>query len=449
MAGIAYVATQGQEPTEREVTTRRRRPVGRRRRPTPSMPTTKPKPDQAARSTSGKVYVEVYNNSGITGLAGRVAATGHPGRLAGRRLRQLVRHHPRLHRLLPAAAQGRAARAAGPRPRHPPRSPRDRPDEARPAHGHPHRRPRLTHCLRPRRSARPWLGWAHGVHLRRGRASGTPRWSRAAADVVVGLDFDGTLSPIVDDPESAHIHPDAREVLIDLADAVARGRRDHRPARPPGARARRPRRGRRRDRRRPARELYLFGQYGNERWSSTNRRVISPAPAARAWRPSSASCPRVLRRADAADALRRGEGAGGRRAHPPPRRPRRRVRPAASSRSASSPSGTACASSPAAACSRSARPACTRAWSSSTWSKSSRPAASCSPATTSATSRPSRRSLDLRGRGLPTLLVCSASDEESALADLADVVVDGPDGVLDLASYSDAHRGIAATASIA
>ncbi len=41
-----------------------------------------------------------------------------------------------------------------------------------------------------------------------------------AADVVVGLDFDGTLAPIVDDPESAHIHPDAPEVLTALASAV-------------------------------------------------------------------------------------------------------------------------------------------------------------------------------------------------------------------------------------
>jgi trehalose 6-phosphate phosphatase len=33
---------------------------------------------------------------------------------------------------------------------------------------------------------------------------------------------------------------------------------------------------------------------------------------------------------------------------------------------------------------------------------------------------------------LSTLLVCSASREQSALRDLADVVVAGPDGVLDL-----------------
>jgi trehalose 6-phosphate phosphatase len=39
---------------------------------------------------------------------------------------------------------------------------------------------------------------------------------------------------------------------------------------------------------------------------------------------------------------------------------------------------------------------------------------------------------ELRGQGYPGLLVCSASEEENALADLADVVVRGPSGVLDL-----------------
>jgi trehalose 6-phosphate phosphatase len=38
----------------------------------------------------------------------------------------------------------------------------------------------------------------------------------------------------------------------------------------------------------------------------------------------------------------------------------------------------------------------------------------------------------LAEEGLPTLLVCSASDEESALVRLSDVLVHGPDGVLDL-----------------
>ncbi|MGA8246429.1 MAG: trehalose-phosphatase, partial [Nocardioides sp.] len=39
---------------------------------------------------------------------------------------------------------------------------------------------------------------------------------------------------------------------------------------------------------------------------------------------------------------------------------------------------------------------------------------------------------ELREQGLPTLLVCSASQEESTLIELADVVVPGPEGVLDL-----------------
>ena len=43
---------------------------------------------------------------------------------------------------------------------------------------------------------------------------------QAASRAIVGLDFDGTLSPIVDDPESAHIHDDAPELLVELARAA-------------------------------------------------------------------------------------------------------------------------------------------------------------------------------------------------------------------------------------
>ncbi len=76
MAGIAFVATRGGEPTEREVTTVARE-AEPSRSPSPSdVPTKEPKPEPTVKR--GKVYVEVYNNSGITGLAGRVAerATG-------------------------------------------------------------------------------------------------------------------------------------------------------------------------------------------------------------------------------------------------------------------------------------------------------------------------------------------------------------------------------------
>jgi trehalose 6-phosphate phosphatase len=41
---------------------------------------------------------------------------------------------------------------------------------------------------------------------------------------------------------------------------------------------------------------------------------------------------------------------------------------------------------------------------------------------------------DLRNRGMLGLLVCSASDEQPALTELADVVVEGPDGVMELLS---------------
>ncbi len=73
MAGIAYVATQGQPPTEREVTRVSTTPSASPT-PAPTMPTTEPKPTKPA-VDKGKVYVEVYNNSGVSGLAGRVAGT--------------------------------------------------------------------------------------------------------------------------------------------------------------------------------------------------------------------------------------------------------------------------------------------------------------------------------------------------------------------------------------
>jgi hypothetical protein len=72
MAGIAYVATQNPEPTEREVTTVAR-PSEPKPSPTQAMPTKKPE-KLAPVVQRGKVYVEVYNNSGITGLAGRYAS---------------------------------------------------------------------------------------------------------------------------------------------------------------------------------------------------------------------------------------------------------------------------------------------------------------------------------------------------------------------------------------
>ena len=80
MAGIAFVATRSDEPTEREVTTVAEDPETGDTEPgdteqTPSSTptaeeTTKPPPPPIKRAETS---VMVYNNSGITGLAGEVA----------------------------------------------------------------------------------------------------------------------------------------------------------------------------------------------------------------------------------------------------------------------------------------------------------------------------------------------------------------------------------------
>lgn len=123
----------------------------------------------------------------------------------------------------------------------------------------------------------------------------------AASSAVVGLDFDGTLAPIVDDPSQAHIHPEAARALIDLAEvvgtvAIVTGR----PARQVLALGALDdlgdviaSRGRR---------LQIFGQYGAERWDSTHRVIRTPRP------PSGLATlerelPRLLRNAGAADAF--------------------------------------------------------------------------------------------------------------------------------------------------
>jgi hypothetical protein len=72
MAAIAFVATRGSGPEEREVATpvRGERTTPAAPAPTTTTPPPKPKPKPIRR---GKVLVEVYNNSGITGLAAEVA----------------------------------------------------------------------------------------------------------------------------------------------------------------------------------------------------------------------------------------------------------------------------------------------------------------------------------------------------------------------------------------
>ncbi|HWJ67975.1 MAG TPA: trehalose-phosphatase [Nocardioides sp.] len=124
---------------------------------------------------------------------------------------------------------------------------------------------------------------------------------RVAARTVVGLDFDGTLAPIVDDPTRAHIHPDARDVLVALAEEVAAiAVITGRPARQAldlggleevgdALQA-------------AGKELFVFGQYGNERWSSGRRRILGARPP-RGLATFERDLPRVLRQAGATDAF--------------------------------------------------------------------------------------------------------------------------------------------------
>ncbi|MGW4021425.1 trehalose-phosphatase [Streptomyces sp. NPDC005009] len=89
---------------------------------------------------------------------------------------------------------------------------------------------------------------------------------------LIGLDFDGTLAPIVADPEQARAHPDAVDALAALAPkvaavAVVTGR-------PAGVAVRHggfagvPGLG----------HLVVLGHYGAERWDAVTGTVTAPAP---------------------------------------------------------------------------------------------------------------------------------------------------------------------------
>ena len=263
-------------------------------------------------------------------------------------------------------------------------------------------------------------------------AEGEQRYAalvRAAAGAVVGLDFDGTLSPIVDDPTAAHIHPDAREVLVDLAGQVAAiAVITGRPARQAldlggleevgnaiGD---------------AGKELLLFGQYGNERWTSTNRRIISPRPPA-GLSAFERELPRVLRQADAADAYVEDKGlavAVHTRRLPDPEAAFTRLLPVlrdlATSNSLIVEPGRSVIEVRSAGVDKGAvveRLAEELEIGGFLFAGDDLGDLEAFDAVES-----------LSRRGLPTLLVCSGSDEENALAVRSDVVVRGPEGVLDL-----------------
>jgi len=250
-----------------------------------------------------------------------------------------------------------------------------------------------------------------------------------AGTTVVGLDFDGTLAPIVDDPESAHIHPDAPRVLVELsavvrAVAVVTGR----PARKVLALGGLDEVGR--EIGDTGRELFVFGQYGFERWTSTQRRVVSPRP------PQGLSgflreLPRVLRDAGAPDAFVEDKGlaiAVHTRRLDDPTAAYDRLQP----RLRDLAERYGLVEEPGRNVIEVRSPGMDKGLVVRRLAEEVKAQGFLFAGDDLGDVEAFDAVAELRERGLPTLLVCSASHEESVLQELSDVVVPGPDGVLDL-----------------
>jgi trehalose 6-phosphate phosphatase len=259
----------------------------------------------------------------------------------------------------------------------------------------------------------------------------------AAPEVLVGLDFDGTLSPIVDDPDRAVIHPDGPRVLAALASrvravVVVTGR----PARqvvdlgdldrvadglPDGAR------------------LVVMGQYGNERWDASSREFTSPEPPAglRAFRDE---LPRLLKaeRAEGAHIEEKGLAvAVHTRRLPDPAAAFARLEEAL----ADAAERHGLSLEPGRLVLEVRAPGMHKGLALETAVAEHDAGGVLFAGDDLGDLEAFEAVRALRDGGLPALLVCSGSEEQEALAELADVVVDGPGGVLDLLDGFAAQAG--------
>jgi trehalose 6-phosphate phosphatase len=249
-----------------------------------------------------------------------------------------------------------------------------------------------------------------------------------AATAVVGLDFDGTLAPIVDDPAEARIHPDAGRVLTALAEVVrAVTVITGRPARQALALGDLDEVGNHLGG--SGKELYLFGQYGNERWSSTSRRIVSPRPP-KGLSTFLGALPSLLRRLDAADAFVEEKGlavAVHTRRLPDPAGAFDRLLPELEKLAGES----GLVVEPGRHVIEARAPGTDKGQVVRTVVEE----LSAGGFLFAGDDLGDLEAFDavdaLREEGMPTLLVCSGSDEQPALASRADLVVDGPDGVLE------------------
>ncbi len=235
--------------------------------------------------------------------------------------------------------------------------------------------------------------------------------------------------PIVDDPEKAHIHPDAGAVLADLAAqvravAVVTGRPARQVLDLGGLEEVGNAIGE------SGRELFVLGQYGNERWTSTDRRVISPKPP-RGLATFMGGLPRLLRDGDAAGAWVEEKGlavAVHMRRLDDPQAAFERLLPvlteSARSHGLDVEPGRSVIEVRAPGMHKGAA---VRAL---TDELGARAFVFCGDDLGDLEAFKAVQ--ELRGKDFPGLLVCSGSEEQNALAELADVVVDGPGGVLEL-----------------
>jgi trehalose 6-phosphate phosphatase len=251
---------------------------------------------------------------------------------------------------------------------------------------------------------------------------------RAADSLVVGLDFDGVLAPIVDDPDQAEIHPDGPAVLVDLAEAVhgvavITGR----PARQVLSLGGLDDIGNQLGER--GRDLFVFGQYGNERWSSHDRRVISPKPP-HGLATLMSELPRILRRYDADDAWIEEKGLAigvhTRRMDNPQAAFERLLDPV--SEAAKSHDLTV---EPGRLVIEVRAPGMDKGHAVHRIAEDLTAGGFVFIGDDLGDIEAFKAVQELRAGGMPTLLVCSGSHEQQALLDMADVVVPGPDGVMD------------------
>ncbi len=251
----------------------------------------------------------------------------------------------------------------------------------------------------------------------------------AAADVVVGLDFDGVLAPIVEDPTAAVIHPDGPRTLVALARqvkgvAVVTGR----PARQAITLGRLDEVGQALAGH--GRALHLMGQYGNERWSSDDGRVRSPRP------PEGligflAELPDLLRRSDAGSAFVEEKGlavAVHTRRLPEPREAFDRLLPVLTEAAARHDLSVE----PGRMVIEVRAPGMHKGQALRTFHAELGADGVMFAGDDLGDVEAFRAVGDLREAGHPGLLVCSGSQEQRALVELSDIVVDGPDGVLGL-----------------